>query len=195
MQGEGMHSRWPGAQILPYRGKVPRIHPRAFVAAGARVIGDVEIGEGASIWYNCVLRGDLAPIVVGARSNVQDGTVVHVEGPRDGGRGEVLPTIIGEDALIGHMALLHGCVIEDRGFVGMGAIVMDKARVASTGMLGAGALLPPGKTVSEGEIWSGRPARPMRALRPEEIAGMAHQCAHYLEMAEHHRDISEKDRS
>ena len=187
-----MHS-WPGAHILTYRGKQPRIHPRAFVAPGARIIGDVEIGQRASIWYNCVLRGDLAPIVVGARSNVQDGTVIHVEGPGEGRDGEALPTTIGEDALIGHAALLHGCLIEDRAFVGMGAVVMDRARVASTGMLGAGALLPPGKIVPAGEIWSGRPARPMRLLRPEEIAGMGDQCAHYLEMAEHHRGIAGKD--
>ena len=185
----------PGAHILDYRGKTPRIHPTAFVAPGARIIGDVQVGEGASIWYNCVLRGDLAPIVIGARSNLQDGSVIHVEGPPETREGEVLPTVIGEDALIGHMALLHGCVVEDRGFVGMGAIVMNKARVASTGMLGAGALLPPGKTVPEGEIWSGRPARHTRPLRPEEMAGMADQCAHYLELAEHHRGLAAEERS
>ncbi|MWV27449.1 gamma carbonic anhydrase family protein [Aurantiacibacter rhizosphaerae] len=184
-----MHDH-PEALVLAYRGKAPQIHPSAFIAPGAKIIGDVEIGEHASIWYNCVLRGDLGPIRVGARSNVQDGTVIHVEGPRIGAKGEVLPTIIGEDTLIGHMAVLHGCRVDDRAFVGMGAIVMDKAGVLSTGMLSAGALLTPGKTVGAGEIWSGRPAKPMRALTPEEIAGMAEQCDHYLEMADHHRGLA-----
>lgn len=153
----------PGAHILTYRGTSPRIHACAFVAPGARIIGDVTLGEGASVWYNCVLRGDLGPITIGARSNVQDGTVIHVEGPRDGASGDVLPTIIGEDVLIGHMVVLHGCRIEDHGFVGMGAIVMDAACVSSTGMLGAGALLPPGKTVPQPK--SGAAVRPAPCAR------------------------------
>lgn len=178
----------PGAHIIRFRGKVPNIHASAFVAPGARIIGDVEIGAYASIWYNCVLRGDLGPITVGARSNVQDGTVIHVEGPRDGASGEVLPTTIGDDVIVGHMALLHGCTVSSRGFVGMGAIVMDNARVCSNAMLGAGALLSPGKTVPEGQVWSGRPAKPMRDLCQSEIVGMADQCDHYLEMSKHHRE-------
>ena len=173
--------------LRSYRGKSPQIHASAFVAPGAQLIGDVTVCEGASIWYNCVLRGDLGPIVVGARSNVQDGTVIHAEGPRDGQQGAVLPTIIGEDALVGHMALLHGCTVAKRGFVGMGAIVMDGASIGSDAILAAGALLPPGKKVPDGELWTGRPARHARPLRAEEIAGMAQQTAHYLEMAEHHR--------
>jgi len=177
----------PGAHIRPYRGRSPQVDPTAFVAPGVHLVGDVTIGAGASIWYNCVLRGDLAPIVVGARSNVQDGTVIHVEGPREGQAGKVLPTLIGEDALVGHMALLHGCVVEDGGFVGMGAIVMDGCRIGTRSMLAAGALLPPGKQVPSGELWAGRPARMMRDLREEELAGMAEQCAHYLEMAAYHR--------
>ncbi len=176
-----------GATIRSYRGMTPRIDPTAFIAPGARIIGNVEIGPGASIWYNCVLRADIACIRIGARSNVQDGTVIHVEGPRDGHTGHVLDTVIGDDALVGHMAVLHGCTVEDRGFVGMGAIVMDGARICSGAMLGAGALLPPGKSVPPGEVWSGRPARPMRALRDAEIAAMADQCGHYLELAHHHR--------
>lgn len=175
-------SQHPGANILPCRGIAPRIHPDAFIAPGAWIIGDVEIGPGASIWYNCVLRGDINRIVVGARSNVQDGTVIHVE---DGDPG--LPTIIGADALVGHMAVLHGCAVEDGGFVGMGSVMMDASRVAARGMLAAGALLSPGKVVPAGELWAGRPAKPMRALTPEQIAGMAEQTAKYLAMAADHR--------
>jgi carbonic anhydrase/acetyltransferase-like protein (isoleucine patch superfamily) len=179
--------RHQGAHILPLNGKAPTIHETAFIAPGAQIIGDVTICEGASIWYNCVLRGDLAPIVIGARSNVQDGTVIHVEGPRKGQEGKILPTTIGTEALIGHLALLHGCKVADGGFVGMGSIVMDGATVGAQAMLAAGALLPPGKVIPAGELWTGRPARLARLLLEEEKAGMAEQCAHYLEMAEDHR--------
>ncbi|GAA0283426.1 gamma carbonic anhydrase family protein [Alteraurantiacibacter aestuarii] len=173
--------------IVSYRGRTPRIDPTAFVAPNATIIGDVEIGPHASVWYNCVLRADLGRIVIGARSNVQDGTVIHTEGPRDGHEGDVLDTVIGADALIGHMAVLHGCTIEDHGFVGMGAIVMDRARVCSGGMLGAGAMLTPGKVLPGGELWAGRPARPMRQLRADERAGLGEGVEHYLELAIHHR--------
>lgn len=183
---------YSGALIRSYRGKTPQIHPSAFIASGAQIIGDVTIGEHASIWYNCVLRADLAPIRVGARSNVQDGTVIHVEGPQRGRDGPQLPTVIGEGALIGHMAVLHGCTIEDGGFVGMGAIVMDGARVASHAMLAAGALLPPGKVIPSGQLWTGRPARRARDLREEEMAGMQDQVDHYLEMASDHAELPPK---
>lgn len=177
----------PGPHIRSYRGTTPKIHPSAYVAPGTHIIGDVTIHADASVWYNCVLRGDLGSIVIGARSNVQDGTVIHVEGPREGCSGDVLPTLIGADALVGHMALLHGCIVEDGGFVGMGAIVMDGARVGEAAMLAAGALLPPGKSVPSGELWTGRPAKLARPLRDAEIVGMKEQCEHYLEMAANHR--------
>ena len=164
--------------IAPHEGKTPRIHETAFVAPGACLIGDVEIGPGASVWYNCVLRADLNRIVVGARSNVQDGTVIHVE-PH-------LPTLIGEDVLVGHMALLHACTIEDRAFVGMGSIVMDGARVGSGAMLAAGALLGPGKALPDRELWAGRPARLMRGIGSDEFAAMGRQTLLYCDLAERH---------
>lgn len=176
------------ASIIPFRGRVPIVHPSAFVAPNAVLIGDVEIGPLASVWYGCTLRADLARIVVGARSNVQDGTVIHTEGPRDGHAGERLDVLIGEDALIGHAAVLHGCIIEDRGFVGMSAVVMDRARVCSGAMLGAGAMLTPGKIVPPGELWAGRPAKLMRALSAAEQAGLGEGVEHYLELAAYHRD-------
>ncbi|MCX7677016.1 MAG: gamma carbonic anhydrase family protein [Alteraurantiacibacter sp.] len=181
--------RFPGATILPFDGKLPRIHDSAFVAPGACIIGDVTVGAEASIWYNCVLRGDIHRIEVGARSNVQDGTVIHVEGPRpeaavptDG-----LPTLIGEDCVIGHMAIVHAAVVEDGGFVGMGAVVMDGARVSTGAMLGAGALLSPGKVIPPGEIWVGRPARFLRAQDEGQIAKIRFQSARYVELARRHR--------
>ena len=167
--------------LAPYAGNAPRIHPTAFVAPGACLIGDVEVGPGASVWYNCVLRADLNRIVVGARSNVQDGTVIHVE-PH-------LPTLIGEDALVGHMAILHGCTVADRAFVGMGSITLDGARIEAGAMLAAGALLGPGKVIPPRELWAGRPARLMRAIGDDEFTGMGRQTALYCELARNHSAI------
>jgi carbonic anhydrase/acetyltransferase-like protein (isoleucine patch superfamily) len=174
----------PDATIRAHNGIAPRIHETAFIAAGARIIGDVEIGPQASIWYNCVLRGDLNRIVIGARSNIQDGTMIHVE---DGSPG--LPTLIGEDVLIGHMAILHGCIVEDRAFVGMGSIIMDACRIASQGMLAAGALLTPGKAIASGELWAGRPAVFRRGLSQEELASSEGGVRKYLALAESHQGV------
>lgn len=157
--------------LIPLHGKAPRIHSSAFIAPGCRIIGDVEIGADVSIWYNCVIRADVNRIVVGARSNIQDGSVVHCDSPRPG-RPEGFPTIIGEDVLIGHMAMVHGCVLEDRAFVGLGAIVMDGCRIGSEGMLGAGAMLTGGKIIEPRQLWTGRPAKYMRDLTDAALAEM-----------------------
>ena len=176
--------RFPGATILPFEGKVPQIHESAFIAPGARIIGDVTIGPEASVWYNCVLRGDIHRIEVGARSNVQDGSVFHVEGPRPDTDGE--PTIIGEDCVIGHMAVVHGAVLEDRAFVGMGAVAMDGSRIATGGMLGAGALLSPGKKIGPCEIWIGRPAKFLRKQDEAQVAKIRFQTERYCKLAQKH---------
>ncbi|HEX8642674.1 MAG TPA: gamma carbonic anhydrase family protein [Allosphingosinicella sp.] len=174
-------------QLIALGGKAPRIDPLAFVAPGARLIGDVEIGAEASIWYNCVLRGDVNRIRIGARTNIQDGSVVHVDSPRPG-REEGHPTIIGEEVLIGHLAMVHGCILHDRAFVGLGAIVMDGCAVESDAMLAAGAMLTPGRTVPSGQLWAGRPAKYVRDLSPADIEGMRAGAAHYVELARRHRE-------
>lgn len=169
--------------ILPFEGKTPKIHDSAFIAPGSVIIGDVEIGPQASIWYNCVLRADINAIRVGARSNIQDGSVIHVETDYgDGGH----PAIIGEDVLIGHMALVHGCVLEDRAFVGMGAIVMDGCVIEGDAMLAAGAMLTPGKRMPSGQLWSGRPAKYMRDLSEADIHGMQRGVKGYVHEATLH---------
>jgi gamma-carbonic anhydrase len=171
--------------IIPFNGKTPLIHPTAFIAAGCRIIGDVEIGESASIWYNCVLRGDVNYIRVGARSNIQDGTVVHCDSGRDGGGG--FPTIIGDDCLIGHMAMIHGATLQDGAFAGLGSIVMDGCVIEGGGMLAAGAMLTPGKHIPSGQMWGGRPARYMRDLTIEEQAGNRIGVDHYVRNAAAHK--------
>jgi len=169
--------------ILPYRGILPRIHPTAFLAAGVVVIGDVEIGAHANIWFNVVIRGDDGPIRIGAGANIQDGSVVHVTVDGD----EHIPCLIGEDVAVGHLALLHACTIEPGAFVGMKACVMDRAVVESGAMVAAGAVVTPRKRVRSGELWAGTPARLTRALKPEEIAYMRWVPGHYRRLAEEYR--------
>ncbi|MFC3175113.1 gamma carbonic anhydrase family protein [Novosphingobium bradum] len=172
----------PDVTILPWQGKTPRIHDSAFIAPGCRIVGDVEIGPDASLWYNCVIRGDVNRVVIGARSNIQDGSVIHCDSATPGAP-QGYATIIGEDVLVGHMALLHGCTLHDRAFVGLGTIVMNGCVIESDSMLAAGAMLTPGKRVLSGQLWGGRPAAFMRDLpRAPGIAG----AEAYVELARGH---------
>jgi carbonic anhydrase/acetyltransferase-like protein (isoleucine patch superfamily) len=166
--------------VLAYRGRIPRIDPAAWVAPNATVIGDVTIASGANIWFGCVLRGDVSSISVGADTNIQDGTVVHVSTGKPGTR-------IGAGVTIGHMALIHACVLEDRSFVGMKACVADGAVVETGAMVAAGALVTPGKRVKSGELWGGIPARFMRPLTGEERAYIAELPGRYVELAREYR--------
>ncbi len=172
--------------IAPFNGIWPRIHDTAFIAPGCRIIGDVEIGPESSIWYNCVIRADVNRIRIGARSNIQDGTVIHCDSPKPG-RPDGFPTMIGDDVLVGHMAMIHGCTLEHRAFVGLGAIVMDGCTVSSDAMLAAGALLSPGKTVPMREMWVGRPAKMVRELNDAQLADMQQGVAGYVRNGQAHR--------
>lgn len=175
-----------GAGIIALDGKVPQIHDSAFVAPGCHIIGDVAIGAESSIWYNCVLCGDVNRIRIGARTNIQDGTVIHVDSPRPGNPAG-FETIIGDDVLIGHMVMLHGSVLHDRAFVGLGSIVMDGCTIESDGMLAAGAMLTQGKVIRMRELWIGRPAKLLRMLSDEEVAMNRIGVAHYVENAKRHK--------
>ncbi len=176
----------PAATLLAIGGVAPRIDPAAFVAAGARLIGDIELGADASIWYNCVVRADVNKIRIGARSNIQDGSVIHCDSPKPGRR-EGFPTLIGEEVLIGHLAMVHGCVLHDRAFVGLGAIVMDGCEIEGEAMLAAGAMLTPGKIIRAGELWAGRPAKLLRRLSSDELAAHRAGVEHYVQLARAHR--------
>jgi len=176
-----------GANLISFGGKSPRIDPAAFVAPGAQLIGDIEIGPEASIWYNCVLRGDVNRIRIGARTNIQDGTVLHVDSPKPGDP-EGHATIIGEEVLIGHLAMVHGCILHDRAFVGLGSVVMDGCEIESDAMLAAGAMLTPGKRIPAGQLWAGRPAKYVRDLSAADLQGMRAGVAHYVELARAHAD-------
>ncbi len=171
----------PARMILPFHGRMPRIAADAFVAPGAVVIGDVEIGAETSVWFGCVLRGDINYIRVGARTNIQDGTVVHVDS-------DEFSTTIGDDVTIGHGAVIHACTLESGSFVGIGATVMDGAVVESGAMVAARGLVTPGKRVPKGELWGGTPARRMRRLSDAEAANLTEIAGRYVELARAYRE-------
>lgn len=171
--------------IRPHHGVSPAIHPSAFVAETAVVIGDVTIGEESSVWYGCVLRGDGNCIRIGQRTNIQDGTIIHVNHEREGAAGT--KTTIGSGITVGHMALLHACTLEDGCFIGMKACVMDGAVIEGGAMVAAGALVTPGKRVKRGELWAGSPAKLMRNLSEAELRYFAYSARHYCEMAASYR--------
>lgn len=165
----------PG-QILPYKGIVPKIAADAFIAANATVIGDVVIGPDTGVWFNCVLRGDINDIRVGARTNIQDGTIVHVAKQSQG-------TYIGDDVTIGHMALIHACTLDDGCFIGMQATIMDGAHVEAGAMVAAGSLVTPGKRIGNGQLWAGSPARLVRQLNEKDLEIIRYTAPHYVELA------------
>lgn len=154
----------------------PSIHPTAFIANGSKIAGDVLVGERASIWFNCVLRGDVQRIEVGAETNIQDGSILHCT--TNG-----LPTILGRRVTVGHGAILHSCTIEDMALVGFGARVLDGAIVRTGGMLAAGAVLTASKVVGSGELWAGNPARFLRVLSDGEREGITQTAERYLTLA------------
>lgn len=167
------------AHILPFRDHRPLLEERVFVAPTAVVIGQVKLGAGASVWYQTVVRGDVHSIEIGARTNLQDGTVVHVSS------GEHF-TRVGEDCTIGHRAIIHGCIIGNRVLVGMGAIVLDGAVIGDDCIIGAGSVVTPGTKVPAGSMVIGTPGRVVRPLREQELAFLPRSAARYVETAAEH---------
>lgn len=176
--------------LRSYQGRLPVLGARVYVDPAASVIGDVELGEDVSIWPSAVLRGDVQRIRVGARSNVQDGAIVHVthDGPYTPGG---FPTLIGAGVTIGHGAVIHACTIEDDCLIGMHATVLDGAIVRRHAFVGAGALVPPGKVVNERELWLGNPARRVRVLDDAQIEQLHYSAAHYVRLKDHYLAASD----
>jgi carbonic anhydrase/acetyltransferase-like protein (isoleucine patch superfamily) len=169
-----------GGLLYALNGVGPTVDPTAWIAPTAVLIGDVRIGPGANIWFGCVLRGDTNPIIVGARSNIQDGTIVHVDHGANF-------TEIGEDVTVGHAAIIHACKLRNRAFVGMGATVLDGAVIEEAGLLGARGLLGPGKRIGRQELWVGAPARLARVMSDEERAQWDQTVPHYVGLSEAYR--------
>lgn len=159
--------------FIEFDGARPQLGERVFVAPGARLIGRCRLGDDASVWFNAVLRGDLEAIEIGARSNVQDGAVLHT----DFG----FPCLVAEDVTIGHGAIVHGASIGRGALIGMGAVVLTGARVGERALVAAGALVPEGKEIPPGWLAMGVPARPVRELTAEELERMERGTRHYVE--------------
>jgi carbonic anhydrase/acetyltransferase-like protein (isoleucine patch superfamily) len=167
--------------IRPYKDIHPTIAPGAYVDDAAAVIGDVVIGADASVWPMCSIRGDVNAIRIGARSNIQDGTIIHVT-HRHAALPDGRPTIVGDDVTVGHQCILHACTIENLCLVGMGSVVLDGAILRAGVLLGAGSLVTEGKELEGGYLWVGRPAKRMRALTEQERAWFAYSAKHYVKL-------------
>ncbi len=166
----------PVCRHLAFR---PHIHPSAYVAPGAVVIGDVHLGELSSVWYQCVLRGDIQRIAIGAGTNIQDGTVIHLASD--------LGTTLGCYVTVGHKALLHACEVDDEVLIGMGAIVMDGARIGARSIIAAGSLVAKGKTIPSGSLVMGSPGRVVRSLPLDEQRTIRAWAEKYVRVAAEHR--------
>jgi len=170
-----------GSMLLTLGDKTPRLSRGAWVAPGAVLVGDVELGEGASVWYGCVLRGDVNWIRVGPRTNIQDQCVIHVS--RDG-----FPCELGTEVTVGHRAVVHGCKVGDGALIGIGAIILDGAEIGSEALIGAGAVVPPGVVIPEGMLAMGIPARVVRPLNKEERKKQRSRALAYVENARSHAE-------
>jgi carbonic anhydrase/acetyltransferase-like protein (isoleucine patch superfamily) len=167
-------------------GKSPRIHPSVFVADGAFVIGDVELAEDASVWFHAVLRGDINSIVIGERTNIQDGCVFHVTNHHS--------VRVGSDVTVGHGAIVHGCTVEDGSLIGMRAVVLDNAKVGTGSLVAAGAVVLENMVIPPGSLVAGVPARVLRGLTPEEQKKLLESASHYVEYAKSFRAAPKSSR-
>jgi len=163
--------------IRSYQGLTPRIAASAYVDETAQLIGDVTLAEHASVWMNCVLRGDVHYIRIGANSNIQDNTVLH-------GMKQQWPVVVGDWVTVGHSAVLHGCVIEDRCLIGMGSVILNGARIGAGSIIAAGTVIAEGTVIEPGSLWMGVPGKFRKKLSPEEQEGILRYARNYLEYKE-----------
>jgi gamma-carbonic anhydrase len=168
--------------IKSFKDKSPKIHESAFIAENAVIIGDVEIGEGASIWYGCILRGDVNHIRIGAKTNIQDMSMIHVS------RGEDYPTIIEEEVTVGHSVTLHGCYVEKGSLIGIGAIILDGVRIGANSLIAAGSLVTPNTIIPPRSFVLGSPARVKRELSDEEIQDLQRFWQNYVKLSESYKE-------
>ena len=165
--------------LIPFNGKTPQVADGVFIAEGAQVIGDVTIGPGSSIWYNVVIRADLASVTIGRNSNIQDNTTIHVD------RGK--PVVIEDDVSVGHGAVVHGCTVEKLALVGIHAIILSGATIGEGAIVGAGAVVGEGKTIPRRSLAVGVPARIVRTVTDEDLAQSAARAQRYSQLAQEHR--------
>lgn len=166
--------------IISFGGKTPKIHPTAFIAPTATIIGDVEIGPDSSVWYGCVLRGDIAPIRIGARTNIQDNSVLHVDADA--------PCTLGDDVTVGHLALVHGSTVADGTLVGMKAALLSRSKIGPGSLIAAGSVVLEGQEVPAQSLVAGVPAKVKRELSPEQSASFIPHAGRYVQTAARHRE-------
>ncbi|MEC7948841.1 MAG: gamma carbonic anhydrase family protein [Myxococcota bacterium] len=176
---DGLRARFPGAIFQRYLDRIPQVGSDCFIAPGAAIVGDVRLADASSVWFGCILRGDVNFIEVGPRSNLQDGTVVHL-GDRD-------PTRIGADVVVGHRAVLHGCTVGDRSLIGIQSTVLDGAVIGSGCVVGAGALVPAGRIIPPNSLVLGTPGRVVRTLASDAADFHAALAAKYCRLHHNHR--------
>ncbi len=167
--------------LSPYLGEMPVLGARVYFHASSQIIGNVSIGDDSSIWCNTVLRGDVNRIVIGQGTNVQDLTMGHVS-HKTADKPEGSPLVIGDYVTVGHSVVLHGCTIGNECLIGMGSVILDDVVIPDRVMIGAGSLVPPGKTLESGMLYVGRPVKAVRPLTPEEIAHLRYSAEHYIEL-------------
>lgn len=168
------------AAILTFAGKRPQLDPTVYVADHASIIGDVRIGAGSSVWFGTVIRGDVMPIAIGADTSIQDNSVIHVTNGVSG-------TTVGDRVTVGHRVILHACDVEDDCIIGMGAIILDRARIGRGSVVGAGALVTPGTDIPPGSFVLGAPAKVKRPVEERERQWIASSALHYVELARVYR--------
>ena len=168
--------------ILPFEGRTPRIHPSAWIAPTAVIIGDVRIGPDASVFYGCVLRGDINSISIGARTNIQDNSVIHVDGDA--------PVVIGDDVTVGHMALVHGSTVGSRSLIGMKSGLLSRSKIGAGSLIAAGAVVLEGQEIPEASLAAGIPAKVHRELDDESAEQFIAHAGRYVETARGHADLT-----
>jgi len=175
--------------LRPFLDKTPQLGARVYVDPACTIIGDVVLDEDVSVWPGTVIRGDVNHVRIGARSNIQDGTIIHVSHHSPFNKGGY-PTLIGADVTVGHGTIIHACTIEDLCLIGMGACILDGATVKKYGFVGAGAVVGPGKTVGERELWLGNPARLARTLSDKEVESLHYSAQHYVRLKDRYLDAA-----
>lgn len=172
--------------IYPYKGIMPKISPSAFIADYVTITGDVEIGDESSIWFNSVVRGDVAPTVIGKKVNVQDNSILH-QSPGN-------PLILEDEVTVGHQCILHSCIIRKKALIGMGSIILDKAEIGEGAFIGAGSLVPQGMKIPPNTLAFGRPAKVIRELNENDIREMVRISREYAEKAQYYKSLQKNNK-
>lgn len=167
--------------IYPYKGENPKISKSAFIADFTTITGDVEIGDESSVWFNSVIRGDVAPTIIGKKVNIQDNSVLH-QSPNN-------PLILEDEVSVGHQVILHSCIVRKKALIGMGSIILDRAEIGEGAFIGAGSLVPQGKKIPPNTLAFGRPAKVIRELTPEDIKEMERVNREYAEKAQYYKSL------